>query len=143
MRYWGPNAQNHTTTDELLAFNDGQCGAWARFFRDILLTQGVVVNYYKILPPPVNGAEQVGLQVNPVKLAQGGTPTASLFADHALLELGGTIYDPSYGGQPYPSQVTHEDSSFTHFAAKINGGWTWASNPPGTLESTYVLQPNP
>lgn len=34
--------------------------------------------------------------------AQGGIPKKQGFVDHALVSGGGQLYDPSYGGDPFP-----------------------------------------
>lgn len=50
MTYWKPG-HNIADTDGLLRQGDGKCGAWARFFVDVLRAQGIDSDLQKITPP--------------------------------------------------------------------------------------------
>jgi Ca2+-binding RTX toxin-like protein len=41
LRYWNTFLPNCQSTAQLLAYQDGRCGAWARFFYDVLAVQGI------------------------------------------------------------------------------------------------------
>jgi hypothetical protein len=124
MRYWGPISSGIGTpgdpffnaTATLIKDADGRCGAWARFFIDVLGAQGIQAYLFAINPDPqhkdysehMDFPEKVpiGLIVN-TTVAQGGNASSDWFQNHAVVELtsagGGAVYDPSYGNW-FPSQ---------------------------------------
>jgi hypothetical protein len=48
MNYWGSGSSTSTSVKDFLAFRNGQCGAWARFFQDLLELHGIVGNRIRI-----------------------------------------------------------------------------------------------
>jgi hypothetical protein len=50
MKYWANRNGAAVTTDGLLSSGDGQCGAWAKFFTDMLRAQGIGAEFTVILP---------------------------------------------------------------------------------------------
>ncbi|MBX3728270.1 MAG: hypothetical protein KF858_03725 [Candidatus Sumerlaeia bacterium] len=113
------------STEELLAHNDARCGAWARFFRDILLAQGIHSGL-KMIVVDHSAPDQCGFGVKnwqtvlpfqelPGVPGQGPTPDPwAAFEDHAVVEFAGHIYDPSYGST-FSSLNDWEDSSIDLF----------------------------
>ena len=127
MKYWGrdakANADAHLSdwadTAALMKHADGQCGAWARFFRDVIWAQGGAGAAFflaKIIPD-LNGLVGVisrGFWVknekltctppmDPTPLSTGiagqgmPDPLVKVFVDHTIVKFNGMIYDPSYG----------------------------------------------
>jgi hypothetical protein len=119
MQYWGPNASGNADTASLLAAGDGQCGAWARFLRDVIKAQGIQgAEARQVLPkPPQDSVLQRNAlwvknqDLSPLSASPPGPPTPlqgiagqglsnpsqSVFKDHGVTVYGGTVYDPSYG----------------------------------------------
>lgn len=50
IKYWGPNGAGCASTHCLINNYDGQCGAWARFFRDVLKVHGVPAQLAAVVP---------------------------------------------------------------------------------------------
>jgi hypothetical protein len=50
---------------------------------------------------------------------QGNPNPIGIFADHALIEYDGEIYDPSYGTGPFASIVAWEDASIDGFGVQF------------------------
>jgi len=124
--------QNVFTTFDLLNRPDGtgRCGAWARFFVDMCKTHGITTAQVFGVVPKVantkllvhnctfNGAGSLAApfthvgNVECVKqngaAGQGKTNPQFIFGDHALVEYGGRVYDPSYGTGSYPDLAAWE-----------------------------------
>jgi uncharacterized Zn-binding protein involved in type VI secretion len=115
MQYWGTNALAHRngdpgtrldTTAMLVKHSDGQCGAWAAFFTDVIKVNGIGAESSNIgttntLGSPTNGFtfQENGFYINPIA-GQGNTSPLAKFLDHAVVKLTSVtnaIYDPSYG----------------------------------------------
>jgi hypothetical protein len=48
MNYWGSGSSTSTSVRDFLDLRNGLCGAWARFFQDILELQGIISNRIEI-----------------------------------------------------------------------------------------------
>ncbi|MGB8355798.1 MAG: hypothetical protein WCD79_18005 [Chthoniobacteraceae bacterium] len=72
---------------------------------------------------------------NPVDLpgipAQGNIDPIAVFGDHALVEINGQIYDPSYGDGLYSSVVAWQDASVAGFGVQFID--------PSGLAANFVL----
>jgi hypothetical protein len=123
MVYWGAKSLSNPnigfTTADLLKYADGKCGAWARFFQDSLLGQGIsdgTVSTITVTNPD-SKKFGTGFLVNQAVAGQGNTHTHTandgrLFFDHIVVKIGGqmvkkhlrgaTIFDPSYGSKYLP-----------------------------------------
>ncbi len=115
MQYWGPIASPPNpgifTTGDLLHSADGRCGAWQKFFIDVLKAQNIASQAILIEdkgPASVPAGftfypEGSALAVYQSIPAQGNPTPAYLFTDHAVVEiptvpsLASYVYDPSYG----------------------------------------------
>jgi hypothetical protein len=55
LHYYKSFRTTNTSTRELLAFRDGQCGSWAKLFLDVLKAQGIrfAENYVLAIPAPM------------------------------------------------------------------------------------------
>lgn len=51
--------------------------------------------------------------------AQGNKNPIAIFGDHALVEIGGKIYDPSYGTGPFNSVLDWEDASIDGYGVQF------------------------
>jgi len=51
--------------------------------------------------------------------AQGNSNPIAVFGDHALVEINGQIYDPSYGDGPYSSVIDWQDASIDGFGVQF------------------------
>jgi hypothetical protein len=63
--------------------------------------------------------------------AQGNADPIAVFGDHALVEISGQIYDPSYGDGPYSSAVAWQDASVAGFGVQFID--------PSGLAANFVL----
>jgi hypothetical protein len=138
LTYWANKVCAAVTTAELLKTHDGQCGAWARFFVDVLAAQGVASRLSEIVPIEPSSLKNIlpahwqyvsaAMEVN--QIAQGGARVDKSFTDHMVVKYGDhTIYDPSYGNayglQPgatmQTSEQAWEDASVTDFDYRVQG----------------------
>jgi hypothetical protein len=118
--------------------SDGQCGAWAAFMRDVLKVHGLNARLAAVVPDATSqglpaGVTAAGFHVKnwtptippsalPGIAGQGGVADPkSQFADHALVEWNGALYDPSYGTGPFPSLLAWQRASLDHVAFWENG----------------------
>jgi len=138
-------------TRDLLANADGsaRCGAWARFFVSLCGLHGVAANVFGVTPRLGNGhlllvkncafggagnaatapwthagnaASGAGRCSKKTGAAgQGKTNPQFVFGDHALVNLGGQIYDPSYGTGPFPDHATWEAASIDGLGRTASG----------------------
>lgn len=53
MTYWGDLSKQRFATQDLLSDADGRCGAWTRFFTDILRTQGIDAQVMGFFAPTI------------------------------------------------------------------------------------------
>jgi hypothetical protein len=107
----------------LLHYTDGRCGNWAAFLVGTFRTQGIsggaqkavvsaVPNERLIVKNATFGEQQdfsalvegpyywkagVNFAIGTSVLGQGGIPREMTFSDHALVQFGNRLYDPSYG----------------------------------------------
>jgi hypothetical protein len=109
---------------KLLADGDGQCGAWARLFLDMLLVSGIFEtdDYVTVIPQKsegflVNNWNFIGggksgnpnypyldepgkpyeVTKQPGLPGQNSPDPLSVFGNHVIARIDGTYYDPSYG----------------------------------------------
>jgi len=134
MRYWGNEAYARRnspsaldTTAELVAYADGQCGAWQEFFSDTLSLHGISCVPHTIRP----NAPFIGFSIYSSLNGQGGSPLERHFRDHAVNSYGGVLYDPSYGTN-YPSKLAWEDASVESFGNPVT------ADQKGVLEVTFT-----
>ena len=108
MTYWGNPTQDYFTTIDLLKEADGKCGAWARFFMDVLRAQGITgAELYVLKAPSPNSTQlaadylsEIGLNLSPSP-PQDFTPL--------LLVNDWTLFEPS-PGNGNPSKFRHTDN---------------------------------
>jgi len=65
LRYWEEEQAERFKTEDILESGDGKCGAWTKFFIDILRTQGIdaqIVNFQAPAPPTQNLAADIKAQ---------------------------------------------------------------------------------
>lgn len=123
-------------TRPLIWYHQGRCGAFQNLTRDIMLTQGLdidFVNLYVKAPYSWFATCSQG---------QGGTPQQQQFQDHAIISYGGNMYDPSYGTGPFSGKQDWADKSID--AHRTSAGYPgagqpcpipsgdWSANIPGT-----------
>jgi hypothetical protein len=73
---------------------------------------------------------------------QGNPDPLAVFGDHALVDIGGKIYDPSYGTGPFDSLVKWEDASVDGYGVQFIDGsgcppfllWIGKEDTKGVLE---------
>jgi hypothetical protein len=129
MKYWGkdlaPNPMG--TTAFLLSTANATCGAWAHFLYETLVTQGVSgANVYGVFPPtipppaevPLDGLEAKGntLMVHPGPGQGMAQPQSACFTNHAVVKVGQRVYDASYGGPSYESELHWEQQAVAGMA---------------------------
>ncbi len=114
IKYYGAGSSTpmQSTTSSLLENADGNCGAWVRFFRDILRAHGDNSGVHKEIitkdqAPPWNG---YGFKIYVECRGQNKTKPYFSFRNHAVLKYGGILYDPSYG-RTYDDLLKWEDAS--------------------------------
>lgn len=157
--YWGVYAlQNQSspdvfTTDGLLKNADGSCGAWSRFFKDLLLNQGISSAVLGCIQPiNMPDCESIGFCVKnwdyssgsltdlPGIPGQGNADPLSQFSDHAVVLIGGMIYDPSYG-TVFPNLLSWEDASLDFFVYRTNtNAFLVMPNIFGVLQTALTLE---
>jgi len=101
-KYPGEPGQLAGTTQSLLSLGHGRCGAFGRFFADLLAVQGISAEAKDIIPDPTdNRPPAVGTRERKKLVAsqngQGGEAQSRIFGDHVLVWLNEKIFDPSYG----------------------------------------------
>lgn len=139
LRYWQPANTHASDTFMLLASNDGngQCGAWAHLFLDVLLIHGVqgakkllvqpqfpllgqsplnpgfMVKTWRFEQPNAHGHYQVGSQCfdQPGIPGQGNEDPPSRFRNHFMVKALNQYYDPSYGAGPFADQAAWENAA--------------------------------
>jgi hypothetical protein len=120
LSYWkGQNPEGFVPG--LVRTRDGNCGAWARFMRETIKSQGISGARVKGIQTtcPQWGKLTIGGQDVPIygqlvvrdQPAQGGSPSRRIFSNHALVEHNSLFYDPSYGGNPYQSLVEWQNDT--------------------------------
>jgi hypothetical protein len=105
------------STEGLLRERDGQCGAWALFFRNVIEAQGIDgASIIRVDPTPTPGAiyfpipgtAHIGgrlytnahdtmLMPENAGWHHGQKPLDRVFGQHFLVQFGDAFYDPSYG----------------------------------------------
>lgn len=140
---------NLFTTKKLLEYRDGDCWAWASFFRDCLLANGITSSRTQIISP--DGYQQFavkdidfvdppswperddpwkyhgdGLTEGPVTIRGQNTapPGKKKFQGHQLVKVGDDRYDPSYGVK-VTSEQGFTDSSVDAWEAWVDNHWRW------------------
>lgn len=131
LRYFG-SKKPRVTMEELLEHGDAWCGAWADFFTKINALQNITVEHIEIIPKDGHGSAIVTKNLvfeefpdhpgefpyswGPSQVtfagdypAQGGVPILHSFNDHGLNRHKGVLYDPSFGGDAYPSLHAWEE----------------------------------
>lgn len=114
MAYWGALAEDLDllTTQHLVSNADGGCGAWANFLIEAAKCHDIAATYQSItyFPSGTFGAPYADyyapgppLDPTPPEFfvnalpAQGNETPRRRFINHAVVWVGNTIYDPSYG----------------------------------------------
>lgn len=143
LTYYQVNTCQSQTTVQLLQSLDGQCGAWARYFRDALATQGIASDVVEVTPQVDDGflvknwsfagggagcaashpyfSNQVTEQFGAA--GQGmADPTRSRFTNHGLVQYGTTLYDPSYGTGPFATLAQWEAQALDGFYEIVTVG---------------------
>jgi hypothetical protein len=155
MTYWGNPLLESFDTLALLSNADGKCGAWARFFTDVLRSQGIDAEVTSLKAPFPTSQLQAAIQTEypnwsgryllnslnqpvayPAILVKNwqitGKPFAPIdlngvaaqgdqanpqayFTDHAVVEYGNKLYDPSYGQNTFENRTAWEDASLNAF----------------------------
>lgn len=88
---------NGYTVDSLLYYKDGTCGAWQDFAFKLSGIQGIVCQKIGVQACNTWG-ETLAFKVSSGLSGQGGgTPCENTWGDHALIQYGDNVYDPSYG----------------------------------------------
>jgi hypothetical protein len=148
MRYWENGAALATNTAGLIRDANGQCGAWAELFIDVLAAQGISgakkIAVYAASNPGADGflvkdwtftgsgsspgtspyVWVVGVDAidSPNGAPGQGNPNPpGAFYNHFIVKYGNRYYDPSYGGPSYASQWEWEDASLDGFFREIGG----------------------
>jgi len=126
MKYWHNNDATATTTAELLADANanGQCGAWAEFFRDMLRAQGI--------------AGAVKVELTPIRANDPGTYDPAdhgfqrglMLVKHWTFNATGTA--PS-NAAPY-THLLHEVQDGVGVAGQGN------PNPPGAFYNHFIVK---
>lgn len=151
MKYWGVEATNRQnspnaldTTEELLTYADGQCGAWSLFFGDVLGANGIGSCFQQkiiltnVFPPTF--VTPAGFIVKASLPGQGGTPLVTVFADHQNVFYSGRYYDPSYGVDYYfTNHLTWEDASLDSLVYKVGPNNIAIPHPKGAPLDTGLF----
>jgi hypothetical protein len=53
---------------------------------------------------------------------QSNSSPPEFFFNHFVVKYGGSVYDPSYGAGPYPSEINHENAAISGIKATSSGG---------------------
>jgi hypothetical protein len=140
LKYWDGGSASATNTAGLLSDGNGQCGAWAEFFIDMLKVQGISSNKIEVLEASdprdraflVKNYTFTGTGVSPGTApyvyvlgidvidasgvaGQGNSDPISAFYNHFIVSYSGQYYDPSYGSGPFGSQSEWENASLDGF----------------------------
>ena len=150
-----------------MATGDGQCGAWAEIFIDMLkvqdiastkvtvvemtmpMTRGFLVKDWTFTGPGVSPATTpyvyvVGLDVIDAfgVAGQSNPDPPPSFLNHFIVRYSGQYYDPSYGTGPFVDQMAWENASLDGFTAAgtyMGNPATFAKkNDPALLETIFV-----
>ena len=151
MKYWGPlcvaqKTPGMATTEGLAKYGDGQCGAWAPFFVNVLGAQGISATVIGITPAPAqkdypkqfaDGSSAIGFRAN-TKVAQGNDNAPVDFADHAVVELAGQhdVYDPSYGKYDSTEQLWIDNS-----VSDLNFDGVLVAHKRGAMDMKFAPSP--
>ncbi|MBP5620439.1 MAG: hypothetical protein J6X44_00335 [Thermoguttaceae bacterium] len=84
------------STEGLLRETDGTCGAWQDFMIDVLGTQKISASRRGIIVNPNTSGGYFKVYSN-IDGQGAGTPKECIWRNHAVVEYGDNIYDPSYG----------------------------------------------
>jgi hypothetical protein len=86
------------TTKDLLIYRDGRCGAWASFYKDILLVQNITCSNAHIITKSIGGKARL-IYVNETKgVHHGEKPREKSWSDHAVIySSDANLCDTSYG----------------------------------------------
>ena len=161
LKYW-PNGYatgEYFTTDQLLTYKAGRCGAWADFFKDANAVQTITARELDVNPsrnaPPTQdminqgiiivmtdkNGDRRGLVVNSNLDGQGNPNPPNAFSrnSHALgyvsEQAPNTIYDPSYG-YATPAGITSLDAAKIKWEDHaVSGVYTWYQNNAGTMQT--------
>jgi hypothetical protein len=117
---------------------DGQCGAWGDFFKDIHAVHGITVAKIGVTPKAVHGAaflvQNAVFQEPPNHIpeifpydypgqitfqngipGQGNDNPRQAFFDHCINKYGGNYYDPSYGAGSYATLHAWEEAALAGY----------------------------
>ena len=136
LTYWGTRTpEPPVTTAGLLLSGDGKCGAWSRFFRDTIKVQGISADSSKIAPHTIFMKPAVGFTVKSSLDGQGdmSPPAAVKFVNHAVVDYGGKIYDPSYGAMYEASGTTSALAAWENAALVSIAYVSFTPPPPNTV----------
>lgn len=155
--YGSPHSTSQYTVDLLLT-GDGQCGAWARYLKDALATQGLASELIEVLP-----TQSHGILVKNWRFEEGALPCPqpftwlatdlggvsgqglvenprSIFSNHGLIRHGQKLYDSSYGTGPFSTLEEWEEQSLDGFYVELpNGSRCYRPNQPNQLETRIVV----
>jgi hypothetical protein len=145
--------QYEGTTQSLLSMGHGRCGAFGRFFVDLLRVQGITAAEFDYIPDPDNNrppaaGTRLRKKLVASKNGQGGEAKTWEFGDHVLVKLDGKYFDPSYGlpantFEGYTTLINWEDGALalTTTGYKYGNDNLFLTNWVGILE--MMLNPNP
>jgi hypothetical protein len=111
LKYYGsyakPNPANPGVfeTAGLIAHADGRCGAWMKFFIDVLRSQGVTTAQTAQIETAPYSYSSAAIVVKSLPVQGDTSDPSTVFWNHAVVLVGTTLYDPSYG-QYYPPAAT-------------------------------------
>lgn len=108
-------------TRQLIWYKEGRCGSFQNLTRDILLAQGLDVDYVNLaVKTPYSWFATCSE-------GQGGTPQQRQFQDHGIVSYGGNMYDPSYGNGPFSGKQNWADESVD--AHRTSAGYPGTGKP--------------
>ncbi|MDQ8203476.1 hypothetical protein [Pelagicoccus sp. SDUM812003] len=159
MTYWGdiplgPDGkalEQCTNFDYLISEEDGTCEAWAQLFIEILRAQGTtspklaVITPKNVTNPDLNGqfllirnwTSNPSWQALDRIPAQSNTDSPASFDNHAIVKIGTTLYDPSYG-RSFGSENAHENAAFAGFTyLNSSGTQVTATNASSVQQAQY------
>lgn len=150
LKYWDGGSASATNTAGLLRDGNGQCGAWAEFFIDMLKVQGISSTKIEVLdatdprrrsflvknwtfigsgvsPGTARYVYVLGIDVTDASgvAGQGNPDPPGGFYNHFIVRYSGQYYDPSYGTGPFSSQSEWENASLDGFTCP----GTYQGNP--------------
>jgi hypothetical protein len=76
MNYWGNTTNNYYETIDLIRYGTGRCGAWARFFVDMLAIQGISVDLKRMTRSPLEPMILQGQSLTNLQAALGNAANA-------------------------------------------------------------------